>query len=543
MERSTPNADPWERSKVTSIYPTTGTSLPYDTIAGGQPVEADPYAGPYTPADAGASSMRSHADETAYLDDPVTTDVDVAGGGFSAIAGAQPAIAEAPTATLDDFAALGIFSDDELAYLESMQLAPEELGSLYDEALVYMQSPGFERWQQSQHDQQVADRTSEQATAPVEPSPQETDAAAPAWNDTWNDRFQEALADEGFDSKTRMFVTSQLRSLDLGEGDLQQAFDYYTGTEQGIAELREVDEQVRAGNAKQAQYLLVTGVMAVGAVAATAALAGSKGNLTRVLTRTAASSADDAARAVASRALDASSAGTLTRGTALADEAAAILRSEASATNRLLHPFRKAATNAAARHLTESARLAPKDILKYGVWMKTGDAVTDAAKAATAVAGSADDAARAASVVAGGADDVARVAASGADDVARIAASGADDVARAAGQAASGAGLLSKAGRALGPIGLVAAAGLGAWSISRTVEAEGGFGEESAKQTGNVAGGLAGGVAGAAAGAAIGSVVPVVGTGIGAVVGGLVGGLGGGFVGEHVGGFLHGLFD
>ncbi len=532
MERSTPNADPWERSKMTSINSSTGTSLPYDTVVAGQQVEPDPYAGPYTPAVAGASVDGANAAAdygTAYDSEPVSDDVGVAGGGFSAVAGAQPAIAEAPTATLDDLAGLGLFSDEELAYVASLELSrlhdprqaggsPVELGDLYLESVGYMQSPDYAQWLTQQHEQ--ATRPVE-STDPVDPADRaEAEDARPGWTREWNERFKDAFDEAGFDSKTRMLFTAQLRSLGLTETELQQAFEYYTGTEEGLAELRAADEQVRAGDGQQAKYLLATGAMTAIGVGTTTALATSRGNLSRVLSRVAVGGADDAARAVATRALDGLNAGTLSRGTALADEAAAVLRAEASATNRLLHPLRKAATNAAARHLTESARLAPKEILKYGLWMKTGDAVSDAAKAATAVAGATDDAARVASVAAGSADDVAR----------------------AAGQAARGAGMLSKAGKALGPIGLVAGAALGAWGIKQTIDAEGGFGEESAKMTGNVTGGLAGGVAGAAAGAAIGSVVPVIGTGIGAVVGGIVGGFGGGAIGERVGGFLHGVF-
>jgi hypothetical protein len=310
--------------------------------------------------------------------------------------------------------------------------------------------------------------------------------AEPAWNDEWADRFRDLMKDQGVSSKTRMMLVQNLAQLGLGEQDLQAALEYYATAPEGKAELAAIDEQVRASGGQSALPMLAMGGLALAGAGVTTAMAMSGANTARQLARAAAGGADDAVRTVAGRAFDQFSKGALKVGSSLADDAAKALRAEAAATSRLLHPIRKAATNAAARSLTAAAKLPAAEVAKYGLWMRTGDAVADAAR---------------------------------------------------------GAGMLSKAGKVLGPVGIAASAALGIWGIKQTVDAEGGFGEESAKMTGNVAGGLGGGIAGAAAGAALGSVVPVIGTGVGAVVGGLVGGLGGGAIGEKLGGFVHGLFD
>ncbi|MCB0878070.1 MAG: hypothetical protein KDC46_03720, partial [Thermoleophilia bacterium] len=402
---------------------------PYDPIVAGAPVDTS-YEGPYSPGDAGAfvgdastygggevvsggGDVAYRSADTSYVDD---------GGGayygtdatdaFSAVAGTQPAISNAPTATLDDLAALGIFRDDELQQLAQSDLSPEDLGALYDEAIRFMQSPEFNDYQLMLQQEQAAGGGDVPAgTAPantdsyaaMDSSPQGGEPATwsqdqapgssePAWNGEWNDRFQAALKDQGFDSKTRMMVTAQLRSLPLSESDLQQAFDYYTNTAEGRAELEQVDQQVRDGKATELKMTLGMGALALAGVAGTTALASSTGNLTHVLQRTAINGASDATKAAARAALREVTAGTLDRSGTIAREAASALRSEASATSRLFHPLRKAATNAAARNLTEASRLSRSDLVKYGLWMKQGDAVADVASSAVKAGGAAAEA-------------------------------------------------------------------------------------------------------------------------------------------------------
>jgi hypothetical protein len=545
---------------MSSISPNSGASLPYDVVASGQVQDAyDPYAAANDPHAAAYEGMSDapvgmapmtvyEASAASYAHDAAADTAAQYGAAVSDVAGMQPALAAAPTATVEDFAKLGIFTNQELSQLAEMRLPPHELGILLQEAIAYMQSPEFAQQQSEAARQQQAsggqvasdpvaggqvasDPVTGDPVAEQQAAPMRTDLPAGGWSSEWADAFRAAMKEQGIGSNTRMMVVAHLATLGLGEQDLHAAFEYYTSNEAGLAELKAIDEQVRSGETTQRNLMLGIGGVVLAAGAGTTALARSTSNLSRVLTRTAASGADDAAR-VAGRALAALDGGTLTRGTALADDAARMLRAEAAATSRLLHPVRRMTTSAAARHLTASQQLSRGDIVRYGLWMKQGDG---AAQAARTAASGADDVAR-------GASSVSRAVAGGGDDIARVAAGGLDDAARSAAQVGRTAGMFSKGARFLGPVGIIASAGLGAWSISKTMDAEGGFGEESAKLTGNVAGGLAGGIAGAAAGAAIGSVVPVIGTGIGAVVGGLVGGLGGGALGEGLGGMLHGIF-
>jgi phage tail tape-measure protein len=444
----------------------------------------------------------------------------------------QPATTQAPTATLQDFQQLGILSSDELAQLQGMNLSPTEMGSLFGEAIAFMQTPEFAQMQQVQElpqSQAVQPQGQSVPMPQVQPEPIATDPAAapaggsadPAWSSEWSEKFQSALKEQGIGSQTRMAVIAQLKSLPLGEADLQQAFEYYTAAPEGIAELKQSDEQMRGQKSSQNKMFLGAGALALLGVGGTSALAASHGNLESALAHAASSAKDPAARVNAARVLETVKSGTkLAPGSAAANEARALLVNEARSTSRLAHPIQKLKLNAAGRHLTQSVKLPKADVLKYGLWMKTGDAAVDAAEGAATATKAVSGAAKAAT-----------------------AAGGAEKVVAGATQAVKGAGMLSKASKVLGPAGLVLGAGVGIWGIKQTMKAEGGFGEESAKMTGNVTGGLAGGIAGAAAGAAIGSVVPVIGTGIGAVVGGLIGGFGGGSVGESIGGFVHGLFD
>ena len=502
----------------------------------------DPYAAPYEAA----------APESAY---------------GSAVAGMQPATTQAlPDATLADFAQLGIFTEQELGQLAQMNMPAQEMNALFDEAVKFMQSPEFAQLQA----QQQAIPTGEASVAGGEPqwndqwekyytpgvqSPAESPAATdpnvadvangtaapsgpPAWNGEWAVKFRDVMDEQGLDSKTQLMVIASLRQAPLGEAELTQALEYYSTTPEGKAELQAANEQVKAGAAMQDKMLLTFGAGALGIGGVAGAIGASKGNLVKALEHTVTAGGDRGA--AAARALDEIKAGRpLT--TAMRAEIAATLRGEAGATSRLRSPITKMSLNGGARHVTPGTPLSFKDAMKYGLWMKSGDGVADAA-AGAATAGRTAEA-----VKAGGIGSKVAAATGAGDDVTRAVAGSVDEVSKAAGgaaQAAKGASMLGKVGKVLGPVGLALSAGVGIWGISKTVEAEGGFGKESAKMTGNVAGGLAGGVAGAAGGAAIGSLIlPVVGTGIGAVVGGIAGSIGLGKIGESVGGFIHGLFD
>lgn len=433
------------------------------------------------------------------------------------VGGVQPATAAAGGgATLQDFAALGIFSDEELSMIASWRLTPTDMNDMYVRAVQYMQSPEYAQQTAAASGGAPVEEATPTAATPTAATPANgsdstaTAGGSSAWNDDWAKRFRGLMKEQGLDSKTQLMVTSSLKTMGLDETALQQAFTYYSTAPEGLAELKAADEQVRAGVASQDRMMLLGSGAALAGVGATTALARSSGNLSRVLERTAASGSTEKVRAAATSALDDLKAGRPITAAAKS-ELAGLLRQEGAGISRLRHPFGKMSVNAAARNVTAGTRLSGSDALKYGLWMKTGDAATEAASDAT------------------------KLLATSADDVAKGVSGPA--------AAAKGVSTLGKFGKALGPVGLVASAALGAWGIKQTVEAEGEFGEESAKMTGNVVGGLAGGVAGAAAGAAIGSVVPVIGTGVGAIVGGIVGGIGVGKIGEGIGGFVHGLFD
>ncbi len=420
----------------------------------------------------------------------------------SAVAGTQPATTGGgPVASLDDFAALGVFTEDELVQLARMNLPPEELGAIYQETVAYMQTPEFAQLVQGQQGPQWSQgQQGPQGTQGTDVSAAEAPAAGgePAWNEEWAAKFTDMMKEQGLHSKTRMMVIASLRQSGLSEAELTQGFEYYANTPEGKAELQAQNEQAKAATAQQDKLTLTMGVTALGLGGIATALGASRGNLVRALERTAAGTGDRAS--AAARALTQMHADRpLT--TALRAEIVSTLRGEARAMSRLRHPFAKASLNAGARHLTPASRIGFKEAMKYGLGMRFGNSAADAADAARAVAG------------------------------------GADDVAK-------GVSRFGKFGKVIGPVGIAVSAAFGIWGIKKTMEAEGEFGEESAKMTGNVAGGIAGGVAGAAAGAAIGAVaLPVLGAPIGAIVGGIAGSIGVGKIGESVGGFLHGVFD
>ncbi|MCW2922379.1 MAG: hypothetical protein JWL76_2253 [Thermoleophilia bacterium] len=469
----------------------------------------------------------------------------------SAVSGLQPATtatapAAMPDATLEDFARLGIFTDDELAQLAQMNMPAQDMNALFDEAVAFMQTPGFAQLQAQQAGAAGEVPVDGRPAGGTAPAPNAADVAngvaapsgPPAWNGEWAVKFRDVMEQQGLDSKTQLMVIASLRQAPLGEAELQQALEYYSSTPEGKAELQEANDQVKAGAAMQDKMMLTFGAGALGVAGVAGAIGASRGNLVKALEHTVASGGERAA--TAARALEEIKAGKPIT-TAMRAEIASTLRAEAKATSRLRSPISKMSLNGAARNVTPAAKLSFRDAMKYGLWMKSGDAVTDAASGASTAARSTATAVKAGELgskvasATGAGDDVVRAVAGSADEAGKVASGAA--------QAAKGASMLGKVGKVLGPVGLALSAGVGIWGISKTVEAEGGFGKESAKMTGNVAGGLAGGVAGAAAGAAIGSVVPVIGTGIGAVVGGIVGSIGLSKVGEGVGGFIHGLFD
>ncbi|MCW2928707.1 MAG: hypothetical protein JWM86_2675 [Thermoleophilia bacterium] len=504
----------------------------------GQPV--DPYSQPYVPA-GGQVSAQPYTGGGQVTAQPYMGGGQVAAqpyypqAGTSPVAGTQPATTGAgplgaQPANVSDFAALGVFDEQQLAALQASGMSPEELGALYDEVVVELQDPKVQ--------EQLA---AQQAAAQPGSAPSEGGAAKPGWNKAWKEKFRDALDAQGLDSKTQLLVLQQLGSTGIGDAELAQALEYYSSTPEGKAELKTVNEQVLAAKGQEHLQYAALGGLTLAAGAGTTLLARSQGNLVKSLSRAAltgtASEVSAATRMLAQlekngaagaakaiqnlhvRGVPVAALGTATE-SAIRAEAVSALRSRAGGTNRLLHPGKKMVYNAGARHLTEATKLSGKDMLKYALWMKQGDNVADVAKAGGGVS----------KVVAGG-------GAAAVDDAARAATRGVG-AATGAATAAKGASLLSKVGKAAGPIGLVASAGFGIWGIHKTMEAEGGFGKESKKQTGNVAGGLAGGMAGAAAGAALGSVVPVIGTGVGAIVGGLIGGFGGGAIGEKLGGLF-----
>jgi hypothetical protein len=497
---------------MSPIKPITGVSTPYngtgninDALMRG--TAPDPYSAPYT----GGGSVTNAHDAHGFGDPLGDPYADPSGTGGSGIA--PEGVGAVQPINIFDIAALGVLSSTQLAQLDAMQLAPHELETIYVELLGQLQQgqqpidPGYgaETDPPSSGDEQYPVYPSD----PVEPS------APLTFNSEVEAAFRDMLKEQGVSSKGRILIIQQLKQAGLTGQDLELAYAYYSTSPEGQAELREIDKMAKAGEGQNMQLAILAGGVAGAGLLGTTALARSSGNATNQVVRLARdltfshNIADQALGervAKFGRGMQAGSREFV--GTAQANEAAALLRQKAGKTNRLLHPIDKMRLNAAARHLTPSSKLSRADIVRYGLWMKNGDAVRDASRGATA--------AKTGAVIGGGADDAARGAAN----------------------AAKVAGGASKFTRALGPIGLIASAGLGVWSVKETMKAEGGFGEESAKIAGNVGGGIAGGVAGAAAGAAIGSVVPVIGTGIGAVVGGIVGGFGGGAIGEKLGGLF-----
>lgn len=441
----------------------------------------------------------------------------------SAVAGTQPAVTSAeqatgPIATLDDFVALGIFTEAEINELANSDYSPQDLGLLYEESIAYMQSPEF-----AQQQEQLAAAAAADATA-LTGAP----AGDPAWDDSWAKKYRKMMDDQGLDSRTQMMLIASMSQSPATAEQLEQGLEYYSTSPEGKAELAAAEKQVQAGKRMEDLSLFAGMGVATAVAVGAGAIGASKGNLIKALERTARGTGERAA--IAASALDDIRAGRPLTAASRANVSAA-MRAEAAATNRALHPIAKSSLNGAARHTAIPTNLTFKEAMQYGLGMKYGDVKDTAAIA------------RLSDAPKGGA------AVSAADDVARTAkaADSVDDVARAAGNAAKGTvGMLGKIARFGGPVGAALMAGVGAYAVSQTMKAEGGFGKESAKTTGKFGGMIAGGIGGAAAGAAIGQAlipIPFVGAGIGAVAGGM---LGSGLlskVGEGIGGFLHDVFN
>jgi hypothetical protein len=517
-------------------------------------------------------------------------------------------------ANIADFQQLGVLSEQELQQLDASGYSPDMMGRLYDEVVYDLQNQQAQAQAQAQVQSQAPAPTvsSQVPTSPAQPSTTaaqdptsavEAQLAAqqaqqqqqqqqlqaqsqgqgeqlaaggpPGWNAKWQHRFADAFTKQGLQPETVKLLVGQLQGLGLPPDQLQQAFDYYTKSPQGKAELRQADVQVKAGKKLQAKISFAQNAGMIGLSAAglygTTKLARSQGNLVRALTRTAMTGSPEDSLAAqrmlssmknvkantalekithAGKAVSPGELGSLSKDV-IRSEARSAIANNVAKTNRAVHPLRKMALNGAVRNLTPTSRMGMKEALKYGVGMFP-TAQEEAAKAAAKGGGA--QALKGADYVPKHAANVTRTA-SGAvlEDASKIAskasvgkhaaeiakgASGAAEAAegaRAASTVARTGGAFSKA---LGPIGLVAAAGFGIYGIKKSYDAEGGFGHETKKMTGNVAGGLAGGVAGAAAGAAIGSAFFGVGAVPGAIVGGIIGSVGGGWVGEHLGGLF-----
>lgn len=323
------------------------------------------------------------------------------------------------------------------------------------------------------------------------------EAGKPGWNEKWANKFRKEFDKLGLDSATKVMLIDQLSKLGLSDQDVQMAFQYYTQTPEGVAELQATDEQAKKagdGGMFTAAALGLTG----GVTAIAVKLAKSEKNLISSLTKVA-ESGDEVKSAAAKKLLEQIKTGTIDD--VAKYHAAEALRGTALKTNRLLHPVEKMRLNGAARNLTPASKLTGKELLRRAVFMDYGDKVVPPPGALAKGGG-----------------------------------------AGAASTAARGAGMLTKSGgamRVLGPVGIAASGVMGLFAVKNKVKAEGGFGPESKKELGYQSGSLGGAVGGAAAGAALGTMVaPVIGTGIGAIAGGIAGGMGGGWIGKKLGGIL-----
>jgi hypothetical protein len=395
----------------------------------------------------------------------------------------------------------------------------------YDEAgltelLGYMQSP------EGKTDIAQAEAAA-RAGAP-DPAASAATTGGPGWTDAWGDKFRALLERSGVSHAATVAKVGELRMSGLSDADLQLVYGQVelAAKQGGLGEIDQVfTQQVNQlrddNNSSNAKML---GGIAVGGAAAVAIAAANQKRQVMSLINTGSEAEVKAAKLALSKpsltvsAQQIAEAKAVTRATLLARADALKVAGKSGAS---------VAARMAAKTLAPIERMSAGNALRWGVGMfpstTGGGAATGAAQAAeTAV-------------------KVGRHAATAGVDAAEAAAKAAAG-AKSVGAAAGAASKFGSFAKVLGPVGILAGAGLGAWQISETVKNEGGFGKESAKVTGNVAGSLAGGIGAAAAGAVIGQVlIPIPGLGalIGGVAGGLLGNWLGGMAGEAAGEGIH----
>ncbi|MBC7462204.1 MAG: hypothetical protein H7287_12655, partial [Thermoleophilia bacterium] len=371
------------------------------------------------------------------------------------------------------------------------------------------------------------------AVDPATGQPAEGAAAVPgrsAWSDAWAAKFRDTLRAQGASDKVVVTVLQQLKASKPSEQMLTEAL-----TQLQTPEAKAAIQQLNAdAKTKTASELKMNFIMMGGALVGGAAIMGIKAatgakNLTNQISAlthdlpskskiaTAARTALDQTASVEAR----TAARALTRTNLLQRAEALKLAGNASEAKAVLR---------AASSLKPGQAMTLKEALTFGVMYRspsTAAGIVGASQAArSASTTSATTAAGAATKAGGAAATAAQGGAAGIE------------------AAAKGASTLSKVGgflgKALGPISIAVTAAFGVWEISNTVKAEGGFGKESAKKTGEVSGSLAGGIGGAAGGAALGTLLlPGPGTLIGGIIGGIIGSTGGGMLGSLFGGGIH----
>ncbi len=438
----------------------------------------------------------------------------------------------ASTATIDDIASLGLLSDDDLAQVEQAGYTPEQLGDLYQSMIEYVNSDEFEQDQADAQQQDASDVATVAATAA---STGIAAASQPGWNDDWNDKFTKRFKELDLDSQTSMMQLSLLRASGATEAQLQQAFDA-TSTPEGQLALAQADKEVRAEKPDNAVEILKNSLVGAAIVGGAYKLGKSSKNVEHMLQRAAQNGKlDSATRTSARNLLKQFKAGTLATGSEGAIEAAGVLRKSTRTNWAAVHPVDRIRANAAARNLTGGiGKITRGQAMQYGLGMRWMDGTDDIVAAQNARKAAATGAEKLAGAAKGGGASASTTAkavgtASGAVEGEAVAAS-------------RTLGKLGGAAKVLGPIGIAIGAVAGGFQVKAAMDAEGGFGKESAKATGNAVGGLVG----ASAGAAIlgGLLAPtVVGAPIGAFVGGMIGGAIGSWVGENAGGALFDMFN
>ncbi|MDB5879517.1 MAG: hypothetical protein JWQ41_2931, partial [Variovorax sp.] len=378
-------------------------------------------------------------------------------------------------------------------------------------------------------------------TPGAENRPDPTPGGPPAWSDAWADKLRAALVAAGASGPSLVATMRQLEESKPNEAQLTAALAQLKSPEikKSMKELNTLQagqgREVTKAMAQQAAIGLLTSG-AVGGVA----IARGRANLARQLEALSNTTKDPktlaAVREVSAAKANVVGVSKAGAGAQLATKEALLARaSELRAAGNSVDA--KAMTKAASM-LTAGERMTWKQALKAGVTLRTPEMDAKAA-AKSAERAAATTATKAAT----GGGEAAGAAATATKGAAKAAASA------AVGDAAKGAAAFSKAAsgfgrialKALGPVALTAQAGLGAWEVHKTIDAEGGFKKESAKKTGEVAGQTAGGVIGMTIGSALGSLLPTgITTALGGFAGMAVGSWVGGLLGQGAGG---GIYD